>query len=370
MNSPWLIHGLMVLLLVQLWLNFRLNGVVLGLFYAAVAGAFWSLGWMVVCFAHNIFTSDLNDWRYLNLWSYAKQLAEATKHNTELLLTFSPAAWSQMNLWPGTQAFPVADRIHMNLFMFFAYAHAIGESSASSGASSDTVVPSPAPTPSPQPAPRQTPLVPGSSASLVRQDSGHIDYRAYVDANSVRNVAVQVVSPYAGAHGGEREKMLQAAALFEYVKQRVSYVYDPITMQGGQKKDVDFLAAPADTLQIGGGDCDDQALLMASLLSAVGLENRILFVDSPDNGAHLLTQFGVDASLADEVAPILDGFYEDNDRVPGGRSYLPFVQDGRVWLIADTTRDYVGDFGSLVEQGFIKELPDGRFQWHAEPVVF
>lgn len=368
MNSPWLIHGLMALLLVQLYLNFRLNGLVLGLFYAAVAGAFWSLGWMVVCFAHNLFTSDPNDWRYLNLWAYATQLAEAIKRNTELLLTLSPAAWAQMNLWPGTQAFPVADRIHMNLFMFFAYAHALGASSSSQGASSDTVTPSP--TPAPQPVPHATPLVPGSSDSLVRHDTGHIDYRAYVDAASVRNVAVQVVSPYAGAHGGEREKMLQAAALFEYVKQRVNYVYDPITMRGGQKKDVDFLAAPADTLQIGGGDCDDQALLMASLLSAVGLENRILFVDSPGNGAHLLTQFGVDASLADEVAPILDGFYADNERVPGGRSYLPFVQDGRVWLIADTTRDFVGDYRSLVEQGFIKALPDGRYQWHADPVVF
>lgn len=368
MNSPWLIHGLMVLLLVQLYLNFRLNGLILGLFYALVAGALYSLGWAVVCFGHNLFTSDLNDWRYLNLWTYATHLAEATKRNTELLLTLSPDAWSQMDLWPGTQAFPVADRIHMNLFMFFAYAHAMGDASATSNSGADS--PSPVSPPAPQPSPHDGAPVPGSSASLVRHDTGHIDYRAYVDAASVRNVAVQVVSPYAGAHGGEREKMLQAAALFEYVKSRVNYVYDPISMQAGQKKDVDFLATPVDTLQIGGGDCDDQALLMASLLSAVGLENRILFVDSPDNGAHLLTQFGVDAGLADEVAPILDGFYEDNERVPGGRSYLPFVEDGRVWLMADTTRGYVGDFSSLVDQGFIKERPDGRYEWHSDPVVF
>jgi hypothetical protein len=370
MNSPWLIHGLMALLLAQLYLNFRLNGLALGLVYAAIAGALWSLGWMVICFGHNLFTSDLNDWRYLNLWTYAQKLAEATKHNTELFLTFSPAAWSQMDLWPSTQAFAVADRIHMNLFMFFAYAHALGESSSASNGASQAVTPAPAPQPAPHPAPRTTTPVPGSSASLIRHDSGHVDYRAYVDPDSVRNVAVKVVSPYAGAHGGEREKMLQAAALFEYVKSRVNYVYDPITMQGGRKQDVDFLASPADTLNVGGGDCDDQALLMASLLSAVGVENRILFVDSPENGAHLLTQFAVHASLAEEVAEILDGFYEDNDRVPDGRSYLPFVIEDRVWLMADTTRDYVGDFSSLVEQGFIRELPDGRFQWYQEPVVF
>ena len=67
MNSPWLIHGLMVLLLVQLYLNFRLNGLLQGLLYAVLAGALWSLGWAVICLAHNLFTSDLNDWRYLNL---------------------------------------------------------------------------------------------------------------------------------------------------------------------------------------------------------------------------------------------------------------------------------------------------------------
>lgn len=373
MNSPWLIHGLMALLLAQLYLNFRLNGLALGLVYAAIAGGLWSLGWMVICFGHNLFTSDLNDWRYLNLWAYAVQLAEATKRNVELLLTFSPTAWSQMSLWPSTQVFPVADRIHMNLFMFFAYAHALGESSTASSDSPAPEEPSEGASeeaesePVPQRAPRTTTPVPGSSASLIRHDSGHVDYRAYVDPDSVRNIAVKVVSPHAG---GERERMLQAAALFEYVKSRVNYVNDPIVMDGQRKKDIDYLASPAQTLEIGGGDCDDQALLMASLLSAVGIENRILFVDSPENGAHLLTEFAVDASLASEVAEVLDSFYEDNDRVPGDRSYLPFVIGDRVWLMADTTRDYVGDFSSLVDQGFITELSDGRYQWYQDPVVF
>lgn len=354
----------MVLLLAQTYFNFRLNGFFLGLLYAVIAGGIWSLVWTVVCFGHNLFTSDLNDWNYLNLWAYGKYFIEVMKYNADLLMTMSPSAWMETVWWPSTSTLPVGDRIHMNSFMFFAYVNALGGSS-SKQTRQLTTDSTPQPNHSLQSEPSSTPR--GGGDGLIRFASGHINYRAYVDPNSVRNIAVQVVSPYAG---GEREKIHQAAALFEHVKSRVSYVSDPISMSGGRKKDGDYLAAPADTLQIGGGDCDDQALLMASLLSAVGLENRMLFVDSPNNGAHLLTQVAVDASLSNQVAQILDEFYEDNGRVPSSRSYLPFVEGGKVWLMVDTTRDYVGDFSSLVDQGFIVQRADGLFEWHSSPVAF
>lgn len=362
MNSPWLIHGLMVLLLVQLWLNFRLNGLLQGLLYAVLAGALWSLGWAVICLAHNLFTSDLNDWRYLNLWAYGRTLVEEMGFNLQLLMTFSPGAWGQMSLWPGTDTFPVSARIHFNLFLLCAYAHALGGASTPSQQG-----PSPSPSPSPSPLQQPMPHSPGNGDSLPRLASGHIDYRAYVDSTSVRSLAVKVSSPYAGH---EREKLLQAAALFEYVKGNVNYVPDPIAMRNGVRVQGDYLAAPTETLNAGGGDCDDQALLMASLLSAVGIDNRILFVESPTNGAHLLTEVGVDASLAGEVADLLEGFYAQNTRVQGDRSYLPFVVGDKVWLMVDTTRDYVGDYRSLMQQDFIAQTPDGLLQWHAPPVVF
>lgn len=358
MNSSWLIHGLMALLLLQVYLNFRFNGLLRGAGYALLSGAIWSLGWAVICLAHNLFTSDLSDWRYLNLWAYARTVVEAVSFNVQLLLTFSPSAWSRIDLWPDTEAFPIADRIHFNLFMALVWLYGLGESST------DT----PSPQARPQAPQRSQAATPGTDG-LLRLASGHIDYRAYVNAAQVRNVAVQVVSPYAST-GLEREKLLQVAALFEYVKSRVNYISDPIAMRNGVKELGDFLASPAETLQIGGGDCDDQALLMASLLSAVGLENRILFVSSPSNGAHLLTEFSVDASLASEVPDILEGFYAQNARVPGGRSYLPFVVNDRVWLMADTTRDYVGDFSSLVQQEFLMQSPDGLIRWHAQPTMF
>lgn len=364
MTSPWLMHGLMVLLLAQIYFNFRVNGFWLGLMHPIASGVLWSLIWTVVCFAHNLFTSDSNDWNHFNLWAHAKVFIEVMGFNAERLMTMSPSAWMELALWPGAEALPVNDRIHMNLILFFAYAPALASSSPSRVNQSSA--PSVAnPTHSDQA--MSAMATHGGGDSLIRFASGHINYRAYVDPHSVRNIAVHVASPYAG---GEREKILQAAALFEYVKARVNYISDPITMHAGSKKEGDFLASPVDTLQIGGGDCDDQALLMASLLSAVGVENRILFVDSPNNGAHLLTQFAVDASLSDDVATVLEHFYEDNTRVPDSRSYLPFVEGGKVWLMTDTTRDYVGDFSSLVDQGFITQRPDGLFEWHSTPMVF
>jgi len=358
MNSPWLIHGLMALLLLQVYLNFRFNGLFRGAGYALLSGALWSLGWAVICLAHNLFTSDLNDWRYLNLWAYARTVVEAVSFNVQLLITFNPSAWGQISLWPDTQAFPLGDRIHVNLFMMLVWLYGLGESSTAK--SSTQALPQ---------APQRPPAATPGADGLLRLDSGHIDYRAYVTAAQVRNVAVQVVSPYAST-GLEREKLLQVAALFEYVKSRVNYISDPIAMRNGVKELGDFLASPAETLQIGGGDCDDQALLMASLLSAVGLENRILFVSSPTNGAHLLTEFSVDASLASEVPAILEGFYAQNTRVPDSRSYLPFVVNDRVWLMADTTRDYVGDYSSLMQQDFLRQSPDGLIRWHAQPTMF
>lgn len=365
MNSPWLIHGLMALLLVQLYLNFRRNELTVSVVSIVLTGALWSLVWAVICFGHNLFTADLDDWRYLNLWTYAKLLAEAVSVNAQLLMTLSPNAWTQMSVWPGPQAFPVADRIHFNLFLLFAYGLTIDITPLPARTQRRKSSQQAAPCPQPAPAPAPSPTAAGSH--LLRCDTGHIDYRAYVDPAQVRNIAVRVVSPHAG---GEREKLLQVAALFEYVKSRVNYISDPITMRQGVKELGDFLASPVDTLEIGGGDCDDQALLMASLLSAVGLENRILFVESPSNGAHLLTEFAVDASLAGEVSTILEGFYTQNTRVPGERSYLPFVVGDRVWLMADTTRDYVGDYRSLVQQDFLLQLPNGLIQWHAPPVAF
>jgi hypothetical protein len=187
---------------------------------------------------------------------------------------------------------------------------------------------------------------------------GSVDYRALVDANSVRTLAVNIASTHLE---NELAVLLRAAALFEYVKKNVTYVPDPIHMSGGEMIDGDYVASPVETLDARGGDCDDQAVLIASLFSAVGIENRMRLISNTDNEWHLLTEFRVDLSLMDEFIAALDGFYDSGERDTGPRTYIYFTEDDGVWLLADTTRDYVGDYQSLMEQGFLYTSDDGIY---------
>ncbi len=194
---------------------------------------------------------------------------------------------------------------------------------------------------------------------LVRSAlEGPVDYRDLVDPSSVRALAVKIASAH---QENELAVLLRAAALFEYVKKNVTYVPDPSHMSEGEMVDGDYVAPPVETLDTRGGDCDDQAILIASLFSAVGIENRMRLISNTDNEWHLLTEFRVDLSLMDQFIGALDGFYDSEQRDSGPRTYVYFTEDDGIWLLADTTRDYVGDYQSLMDQGFLYTSDDGIY---------
>jgi hypothetical protein len=103
---------------------------------------------------------------------------------------------------------------------------------------------------------------------------------------------------------------------------------------------------------------------MASLLSAVGIANRMHLVKSQDGGWHLLTEFAVDAGIHDEIVSTLDRFYASIGRQTGSRGYWFFKEDPLVWLLADTTRNYVPDYAELIQSGFMIKNPDNSINWH------
>lgn len=187
---------------------------------------------------------------------------------------------------------------------------------------------------------------------------GPVDYRGLVDPSSVRALAVNIASAH---QENELAVLLRAAALFEYVKKNVTYVPDPSHMSEGEMINGDYVAPPVETLDAGGGDCDDQAVLIASLFSAVGIGNRMRLISNTDNEWHLLTEFRVDLSLMDQFIGALDGFYDSGERDTAPRTYIYFTEDDGVWLLADTTRDYVGDYQSLMEQGYLYTSDDGIY---------
>ena len=75
----------------------------------------------------------------------------------------------------------------------------------------------------------------------------------------------------------------EAAAIFDYVKKDIRYTRDP--------RGVELLMAPEITLKRGAGDCDDLALVIASLAEAVGMQSGFETVranaQAPDEFTHV-----------------------------------------------------------------------------------
>ena len=205
-----------------------------------------------------------------------------------------------------------------------------------------------------------TPSLPNSFSSMPSTNlnrsahNGPIDYRALVDAWSVRSLADNIMSNYPD---GDSADLLRAAAMFEYVKNNVTYLSDDIQYGG------DYVAPPQQTLTTKKGDCDDQAILMASLFAAANIKYRMLFVGNVQDEYHLVTEFCIEVRMKNKFVEILNKFYENCDRSFSIIEYYFFEEQDGIWLLADTTRNHVADFESLIADGFLHKT-DSEIKWH------
>lgn len=83
---------------------------------------------------------------------------------------------------------------------------------------------------------------------------------------SVRELAISLGRRF------EAGDFKQARKIFEFVRDEVQYVYDPT--------DSEEVQSPETTLKLRAGDCEDQAILLNSLLSAIGFESALIFADT------------------------------------------------------------------------------------------
>lgn len=83
----------------------------------------------------------------------------------------------------------------------------------------------------------------------------------------MRKIALQ-----ATARCPERDQECEAKAVYDYVKKHVRYTGDigPIRHSDGSVEGVDLYQSARRTLEMGGGDCDDQAIVIATLLALNG----------------------------------------------------------------------------------------------------
>jgi len=126
-----------------------------------------------------------------------------------------------------------------------------------------------------------------------------------------------------------------------WVAENINYISDP--------KSSEYIAYAHETLQIRGGDCDDFAVLLASLYEAVGLDVAIAEVDTNadkkiDHMACLVFWPRDSQSFLDDENTILEALRLSS---PTGQVYIRFIEAAKatssvlnkyssgVWIIAD-----------------------------------
>lgn len=145
----------------------------------------------------------------------------------------------------------------------------------------------------------------GTEATLAVMGRIVREYKKHSDVIAVARGIVDQVPP--------KHYAAEAAAIFQYVQREVRYTQD---VDG-----VEVVQTPDKTILLGHGDCDDMAVLLATLLAAVGKKTRFVaggFESGPIEHVWVEVLIG-DRWFAMDPTEI---DYEFGDRPPGVTSSL------------------------------------------------
>ena len=131
---------------------------------------------------------------------------------------------------------------------------------------------------------------------------------------SVQDPEMRKLALKATAHCPERDKMCEAKAVYDFVKSRVRYTGDigPIKHPDGQVEGIDLYQSARRTLEFGGGDCDDNSILVATLLAQNGHQPvlRVVKTRGAPDWEHIF------------AGSLIDGkFVPVDTTMPGNRSF-------------------------------------------------
>lgn len=130
--------------------------------------------------------------------------------------------------------------------------------------------------------------------------------RAGLRDQRIRNTAVAVTTQGFLNGSGLQQKDYEGEAqrLHKLVRDQIRYVQDT--------DGVELLHEPATILQVGAGDCDDKAILLASLLGSIGHRTRFVAVAfRPEEYSHVWVQDYLNGRWVD---------LETTEPLPFGRS--------------------------------------------------
>lgn len=106
------------------------------------------------------------------------------------------------------------------------------------------------------------------------------NYMNYLNKVDYRDEQINILATREVVGTGDDE-LLKTKALLDFVSNEIHYVSDP-------NDGMEFTKDPITTIISGGGDCEDQTLLLCSLLESVGIKTFIAFTD---DHVFALTQF-------------------------------------------------------------------------------
>lgn len=165
-----------------------------------------------------------------------------------------------------------------------------------------------------------------------------------------RNTSVKIASTVPGTFSLE-----QVAAIWSHARGRWRYVNDP---RGGE-----YFAKASETITNDyAGDCDDFAIVVASMLTAVGGEARMVLMNGP-GGGHAYAEVCVDVP-AEAIAERLTRHYRRHPDPNIGRTRITGVSYRRddacpVWLNLDWNGRMPGG-PYETETWSVAVFPDGR----------
>ncbi|UCE73527.1 MAG: transglutaminase domain-containing protein [Methanomassiliicoccales archaeon] len=155
------------------------------------------------------------------------------------------------------------------------------------------------------------------------------------EAVEVQNLVSNITAAYEGDYN-----IYQVLAIFDFIVNNLTYISDP----AGR----DYWAYCQDTLNKGGGDCEDFSILFSSMVGAIGGTTRVYLTKS-----HAFPALYIgNGTEINEILEAIDNYYGTES------NYVIFKDEGNSWLAADPAGSlYMGGLPADAKPALIYENP-------------
>ena len=148
------------------------------------------------------------------------------------------------------------------------------------------------------------------------------------------------------------DKECQISALYRYVIDNYEYYSDPRTRE--------FIQSPAETIQVKGGDCEDTAILLISLLENLGIKTYMVFTE--DHAYALACDIDMDSMTDYSIESLKDKIIESWQEEYGEDVTL-ITENGDLFVETKPARETVAIEPNYTLSWGTGELLDKNFEY-------